>query len=542
MREQLLTIVIILPVAWQPLHAQTVLDRVDPSRIASQLPQAPDYGGAISPARVQTSDLARNSIAEVRVGAIILTGLSRLRNADFSDIVGAYVGRSLSAAELGELIAKISDRARQRGFAFAQATAAPQSMTAGLLRIEVDEGSIDEVRLQGIDSEAVRASLDSLIGKGPLLIKEIAQRLLIAGDVNGVTLKGARYLRENGRGVLVIDVTRKRIALYSEIGNSGSKAVGPVQADLTLVARQLLSDDDAVTATVLVTPADPKELSYGRVQYSKRISSDGTEALMAVAYSSSRPGSIYRASNVRGTSFQADAAVVRPIERSNWSSVWAQARISYEAVSQDLGTLAVRSDRIFSEALGVYGVSRVAGGTLRANASLTHGYLTNGSDVVSAGYESRRSFLAALVSTDWTTPSFAGVSGRVAMTTQIASNALPPSAQLALGGTTFGRAYNEGERLGDEGTMGSIEFRFDLPRALGPLLHPQLYAFVDGGRVTNLSGGGAGSALFSSGAGIRAGIGPTGTADLGLAVPLSGPRYDGVGQSPVINFRMARGF
>ncbi len=529
------------PLFWQPVEAQTVLDRIS----APKLPEPPGIGLESGPeldvqnARAESGK--RFPDATIRVGSIILKGLTRLHNSDFSDIIERYMGRSLNPDELRELTGAITNRFQQKGFVFAQATALPQNMTAGLLRIDVDEGKIDEIRLTGFANSAVQRSLRPLIGNGPPPISEIEHRLLIAGDLTGMTLRQPRYLREDGRGVLIIDVIQKRVAIIAGIDNSGSRPVGPIQADLTVVLSQVLAADDAVTFSVLVTPADPSELAYGRIQYAKRISSDGTQVSVATAYSSSRPGSFFRLSDVRGTSFQVDAIAVKPLVRSKDASLWARAGLSYTAISQEAENVSLRRDDIVSEIIGLYGVAQLAGGTLRSSLTISHLDLTEEVPGGAAGGIFPANSITALLAADWTTPTFKGLSGHFAVATQLSNHALPPGAQFALGGTASVRGYNYGERLADNGSTLSLEARLDLPN-VGMLKHSQLYSFADGGQVVNAGGGFAGGALLSSGGGIRTVVGNATSADLALAVPLSGPRYDSLGQTPVVKFRLAKGF
>jgi hemolysin activation/secretion protein len=113
---------------------------------------------------------------------------------------------------------------------------------------------------------------------------------------------------------------------------------------------------------------------------------------------------------------------------------------------------------------------------------------------------------------------------------------------FALGGNAFLRGYDFAQRVGDQGIAGSAELRYDWADSLGAVRNVQLYAFADGGTVTNLGDGVGGGTLASSGGGLRADITRYLDLDLELAVPLSEPRYDTGDNSPRINLRVVQSF
>ena len=145
---------------------------------------------------------------ELMIGAISLKGLSALTPDQFSDILGDYVGRTVQPAELAALTDRIADRARARGYVFATAHIAPQRLTAGVLVVEVDEGRVDRLDVDGNGSAAVRAALEPLVNGKPVRLADLERRLLIAGDVDGVRIRQVRLLREGDRDVLVVNVSQ----------------------------------------------------------------------------------------------------------------------------------------------------------------------------------------------------------------------------------------------------------------------------------------------------------------------------------------------
>ena len=113
---------------------------------------------------------------------------------------------------------------------------------------------------------------------------------------------------------------------------------------------------------------------------------------------------------------------------------------------------------------------------------------------------------------------------------------------FSLGGTQFLRGYDFAQRVGDEGAAGLAELRYDWPRALGAVRNLQLYAYADGGTVSNLAAGRRNGTLASSGAGLRTDITRDLDLDFEVAVPLTEDRYDTGDNTPRINVRVSQSF
>lgn len=527
--------------------AQSVLDRVDPSRVerAVRPDRAPDPRKPVIDAERSRPDISQDGRA-FTIGAIYLDGLKALRQADFADIFGRYVGRTVGPAELGELADAIAGRARDRGYVFATASIPPQALEAGMLKVEVDEGRIDDVRLSGYDSAAVRRGLLPLVGDQPVRLAELERRLLIAGDVDGVVVRRTRLVREGRRNVLVADVSRDRFAAAVGIANDGSRPIGPVQADLRLRASQLLSSDDTLSFTGLITPFQPNELQYGALRYAQRISPAGTELFVNGSASAAHPGAYLRGLDIDGRSWAAGGGLLQPLFRQRAASLWAELSVGVRRVEQDRQDVRVRRDRLSTARLSLYGSAAALGGRLRSGATLSQGLdifdATRPGDPLASRLDADGAFASAYFWADWTGKVAGKLEARVAAASQVASGPLLVSEEVGLGGGAFLRAYDYSERSGDEGAMASAELRRAFSIDGKAVRRIEIYAFVDGGRVTNKRGGFGSGSLASTGGGFRATLAGGVSADVALAIPLSGPRYDSGDSKPTVLFRLSKSF
>ncbi|HEX8415242.1 MAG TPA: ShlB/FhaC/HecB family hemolysin secretion/activation protein, partial [Sphingomicrobium sp.] len=526
--------------------AQSAVDRVDPVRIERDSipkPAKPDVPQvtleAAAPAGV--ASLGQS----IEIGAVTFSGLHELTPADFAQAITPYLGRSISPAELSALTTSIAEVARAKGLIFASASVAPQRLTAGILTVHVDEGMIDEVRLSGSSNPAVVRTLNPLVGRAGRMA-EVERLLLIAGDIDGITLYRKRYLREGKRGILSVDILEKPQRLRAVLDNDSTSPVGPVQLRLDMDIAGVLAADDSISVTYVTTPLQPDELQYTRVRYSKRIGDDGTEISVGGSVSSTKPGAYLEALQLRGTSWSANISVLKPLQRSRVSSLWFQSRFEIRDSEQTRRGRSFRNDRFAALRVSLLGNRKMLGGTLRVNATLSQGFnlfdATSIGDPLASRRDADATFTSLVSWADFTAPLGHGFSARVAAQSQISSQPLLVSEELGLGGSGFLRGYDYSERSGDEGASGLVELRYDWLRPFGLIRKAQIYGFIDGGRVVQLANGRGGGDLFSGGGGVRADLSRTIDANFEVAVPLSEARYETGNHDPRINLRLLKVF
>ncbi|RZJ96317.1 MAG: ShlB/FhaC/HecB family hemolysin secretion/activation protein [Novosphingobium sp.] len=524
------------------VRADSTLIATDRQR-TSEIELAPQASVAIEAPAAQ-ADAATH--AAIFIGAISLSGLQSLSPADFSDIVAARIGRTLSPAELKELTEAVAARLRAKGFAFASAWIEPQRLTTGILVVKVDEGRIDEVRFTGPAPAAARRALAALINGKPARLAEVERRLLIAGDIDGVRIGGSRYLREGGKGVLLVDARHDRFQARVAFSNQGTRPIGREQARIEADFNGLFASDDSLTLSYSTAPAQPRELQFGYARYAKRISPAGTELALSGAISVTHPGAYLASFDLRNRSWYVAGSVLAPLLRRRRASFWLEGELGLRELSQWRSGLLIRNDKVATARLTVHGNSALAGGRLRVSTTLTQGLgllgATRPGDPLASRRDADGTFSTLSAWSDWTTDLGGKFSLRLAAAGQVASQPLLISEETSLGGTAFLRGYDWGERTGDEGVMGLAELRYLIDRPLGLAKRAQLYAFVDGGSLYNLQRGQGGGALASAGGGIRMDVTRNFGATFELAVPLSGPRYDTGDESPKLNFGLVRSF
>lgn len=528
--------------------AQNALDRIDPTNSSEKERKGTAPSPAATPVGVEVEAATAEAPAgpAIAVGAIVLVGLVVLMPADFADVLAEQVGRTLSPDDLRALATAIARRAQERGYALAAAWIEPQRVDNGVLAVRVDEGRIDEIRFDGPVDPAIRSALQPLVTGKPVRIGEIERRLLLAGDIGGAHIHSSRFFRDKGKGVLLVRAGRERVTASISLNNDGTRPLGPVQARLDVDVNALLFDDDSFILTFSGTPTEPGELGFVRARYEKRIGNGGTQIALTGTASRTRPGAYLRPYHFESSSWSADFSLLRPLWRRRDASLWFEGDLGIRTLQQRRAGGLLRDDRTVTFRATLYGNAVVAGGRFRFSSTLSQGLgvlgATGPRDPLASRFDADGTFTTLSSWVDWTAGLGRGFSLRLAAQSQLASAPLLVTEELGLGGTAFLRGYDWSERTGDEGVTGSAELRYMIDRPFGALQRAQFYAFVDGGKVANLENGFGGGTLASAGGGIRADVTNRLGANIEVAAPLTGPRYDSGDESPKVKMRIIQTF
>jgi hemolysin activation/secretion protein len=526
-----------------PALAQVRLDRADPSVIERDLRRAEDARAQpVGPRPTMETESADGAQVSITAGAIIVES-SVFSNEAFAPAIAPYLGRALHADALKELLSKVADVARAKGYLFATASIAPQAVSAGVLRITLDEGRIDAVRSLGAPNTQVDAILHRLVGKGPVRAGDFERALLLAGDVAGVRVTDARYVRENGFGILLVTLADDRTSFFVQLDNRGTDIVGPVRATALASARGVAGQGDEVSVLVASTPFDPQELVFAQLRYAAPLDDRGDLIWSSAAFGHTRPGASLEQFDVKGDSFSLGTGISHPLIRSRSASLWSTVELRGLWLDQEILGVRIRRDRVVTLAAGLEGAARLAGGVVRGNGALVWGLPLDGvtrmGDPLASRGDGDARFARAEFYGDWTRTVAPDVSIRVASAAQLATRPLLASQEFGLGGRVFGRAYDDSERSGENGIAGSIEARLDIDSGSGLVRRVQLYGFGDAGYVDNARQGLGGGDLCSAGVGLRFGLGPNLNGEAEIATPIGADRISTGDRHPRISLRLS---
>lgn len=466
-------------------------------------------GDAKSVADLQDEVSASASI--IRVGSILVDTKADIDHALFEKAIEGYLGKEVARGDLARLAQEIAAIARSHGMVLADAHIPPQEIELGIIKVVLEAGTIDEVRINGSSNRALRKLLDPLVGKVAMQ-EELERRLTLANNIPQISVKRSEIIQEGNRRILSVDVANKdRFSARLSADNYGSNNVGPVRARLSVEAVALLDDSDYLNVTFRTNPLDPAELLSAGASYGLGLNGNGTRAELSVAWSRSNIDPSFGFDERDSRSYYASFSVNHPLQRSRKANLWLNGQFEYLQIEQDsLGAL-LQSDTVVTLSTGISASLKTGKGWFRAGTQIRQGLGILGAnrpgDPFSSRFDADGTFTAAQLWANWSGKPAGDLTFRVAVSGQVASEPLLSSEEIGLGGAFLGKAFDPFERSGDQGVTGLTEIGYEFLPRTGWFKRLQPYAFVDGGYVDNLRDGFGSGTLISAGGGIRADIG-----------------------------------
>jgi|GWRWMinimDraft_5_1066013.scaffolds.fasta_scaffold00570_6 hemolysin activation/secretion protein len=483
--------------------------------------------------------------SSVRVGSVLVQTTATIDHAMFEKAIEPFLGQELDSDELAKLVQQITEIARSNGMILADAHIPPQKVELGIVKIVLNVGSIDEIRIEGSANKALKSLLDPLVGQTTVR-GELERRLMLANNIPQIIVRKTELIKEEGRQILLVSVEEKPKAKGRLVlDNFGSQRIGPIRARLKVEAVALLDDSDYLDATFRSNPVDPGEMVAASSVYGIGIGNNGTRAEIAVAWSKSNIDPRNGFDRRGGRSRYASLSLSHPVVRSRTANLWLEGQFEYLKIDQkSLGAL-LQSDTVVTMNAGLSASKRLGAGWLRSGAQIRQGFGILGASGEARPYSSRFDadgrFTSAKAWVNWAGKVADDLTLRVAVSGQLASEPLLSAEEIGLGGSYSGRAFEYYEKSGDQGVAAFVEIGHEISQPLNWIDRLQPYVFLDGGYVDNLNGGFGGGTLVSSGGGIRAEIGKL-DLQFETALPLHQSSMGGVQSSPQFNVQVGMEF
>jgi len=460
----------------------------DAGRVLQQqmpAPQAPPPSPGIAVQAPPPAELARPGGAQITVQSISIHGNSLKSSGELQAVLSDAVGKSFDFAGLRALAGRISAHYRAAGYPFARAFLPPQSMDAGVLRIDVMEGRYGKVSAVGDDAALAGAAQAFLAPLQPGAVIEstsLERTVNILSEQPGIRVAPViRPGQETGTGDLDVRVDRgSRVSGEAGADNHGNRYVGRNRMRLNLNVDSPFTFGDQVTVRALLTD---EGMWLGSLGYSLPLGVSGLRGNVSYTHAYYELADIFAASQATGTADVASLGLSYPLLRTQRANVSMSGSLQDKKLNDRNGLAGTSQDKSSStlplalnfdmrDGLGgggmTYGMLAWTPGRLRLDNALLAGDQVSAQ---SAGSFSKINLDLARIQA--VSKSFV-LFGR--LSAQHAGKNLDSSEDFGLGGANGVRAYPSGEGFGDSGWLAQVELRY----AAGAWMP---YAFYDAGRV-----------------------------------------------------------
>lgn len=538
--------------------AQAVAPSVDSGVVSKQFEEkrTPKAGG--EPLIPSGEQPAKKGLDDKKVFAlkdVSLKGVTVYKNEDLERLWKDKVGQQVSLADLSDITRKITNQYRKDGYILSRAVLSSQKVKEGVVSIEVLEGYIDNITVNG-DANDSRGLVNDIVAKikneKPISAKKLERYLLLIDDLPGMTAKAVVKASTTNKAAadLIVNLERKKFEGAVIADNRGSRTYGRYRGVGVATFNNALGIYDRTTFRGLLT-AETDEMRFGEITHEETLNSEGLNLALRGFVVDSNAGGLSEPLDIEGSTQGFEASLQYPILRSrarNWDVSGgfnlqnSKTDVLGTQVSEDhVRSLVIATDYDFSDSwkgvsnihldvehgLDMFGATDEGAGRSRANGK---------QDFTKFGYELGRS---QVISGPWSI--FASTSG------QLTNDALLSSEEFVLGGSDYGRGYDAGEISGDEGWAYKAELRYAGSASLDWLESYQIYTFIDGGIVWNNDltfGDSSKDSLTSAGLGTRFNIVHDWSGNVELSAPINKniSAEGGQGENPRVFFNVIKRF
>ncbi|MEO8301606.1 MAG: ShlB/FhaC/HecB family hemolysin secretion/activation protein [Rhizomicrobium sp.] len=451
-----------------------------------------------------------------RLSALQINGAVTLSASSFSSLYQKLIGQDVSLSDILDVATAIENEYRRAGYILVRAFVPPQRVADGVFTINVVEGFIANVAVEGGTAgtrNRIRAFIEPARSSKPLQLKAIEQALLLTNDLPGVTASGV--LRPSpdtaGASELVVTVPDNPIAGRFAIDNRGSRYSGIWSATADVAVNSVFDDEDQIEGSAAGALDDsPQRRAFGRLSYRRPVGEQGGLLSMIGTVTHGEPGSTLQAFNVLTDSWAVGPRFTFPLKRTRAESILLETGFTAQSARVNILGTPLSHDNWRVVDFGISYLSNdFLGGVWVANANVAQGLPILGASDNGAPDLSRIGgrvdFTKLSGGVRYTRPVAGPFEIMLAAQGQYAFNPLLIGEQFAFGGSQIGRGYDTGAITGDHGLGGTVELRYD-PRLRLPAVQAlQPYVFYEKAGVWNVQSNGLpGQSVSSVGGGIRA--------------------------------------
>ncbi len=256
-----------------------------PGQVREQLRTPPSLPTTGAPSVAPTlPPAAGSSVAPggraVLVSGFDISGNHSVESAVLQQVIAGYVGRPLTLAEIYDAADELTRYYRTSGYTLASAYVPEQKIGAGIIRIEILEGTLGAVKIEGTGRTRpgfLNWQLDRLRSGEVLRNEPLENELLLLNDIPGLHARAVvQPGTEFGKSDLVLKTDEKRFDGGAQYDNYGRESIGESRLLGNAGLNGLLGYGDRLDLNAVYAEGDL--LHYGRAGYSLPITRWGTRA------------------------------------------------------------------------------------------------------------------------------------------------------------------------------------------------------------------------------------------------------------------------
>ncbi|WP_052754360.1 ShlB/FhaC/HecB family hemolysin secretion/activation protein [Calothrix sp. 336/3] len=477
------------------------LEEIPLKTLPSEVLTQPSNQEELLPPAEQQASLGDNDPnLKFQVNQIEVVGSTIFQAADFQPITSNFVGREVTFAELMQVKDAITKLYTDKGYVTTGALITPQTLEAGVVKIQVVEGSLEDIKISGtkrLRDEYIRSRL-RLAAKTPLNVPRLLdnlQMLKLDPQIKNISAELQTGVRPGTNSLQLQVKEADTFRVTTTLDNGRSPSVGSLRRGAELNQANLLGFGDSLS------------IGYSNTNGSNTLNANYTlpinsrNGTISFSYGQGRNTVIekpFSVLDIQSKSRNYELGIRQPFIQKptqefamglSFSRQFSQTELGIDNIggfplspgADSQGRTKISAFRFTQEY-----TQRTSQQVFAARSQFSLGVDWFGANVNDNAPDSR--FFAWRGQAQWLRKLASDTLFIVKNDVQIAADSLVPLEQLGLGGSSTVRGYRQDALLTDSGILLSAEFRLPVARIpkLGGVL--QVTPFLDIGKGWNHNG------------------------------------------------------
>jgi hemolysin activation/secretion protein len=543
----------------QRAEAQEPRPALDPSRLFNELDtllkqrERRDNSTVpiAAPSVAESTPLEKRGKPLFRLQKIVVEGATAISPEAIEGVYAPYLGKDVTAADLGNIALAVSELYRSQGFHLSRAIFPPQDIAGGTIKLRLIEGRFFDLRVVGAHSSHANLLLQAVTREEIARLDTLERSLLLINDTPGHRVADTRIEEigtASGKFRLVVRLETWPAAIAFGLDNFGVPSAGRLLTYFSGALNPSFKAGDTLRLSGSTVPDSPRELSFAQIWYDMPLDSDGTRLGLSGSYGEVRPSDERSFLGVVDRSEIFELQISKAALRTRKSSLWFFAGFGIQNFSEDQADGPIYKDRLRTITLRTsYQVQDAYNGWHQLGFGWRQGLNVFGASEDNGTLLSRSDASPVFSRFDFAYTRIQKLndvwSYRLITAGQWSASPLLASQEFNLGGRAFGLGFDSGLIAGDQGVGANFELRYNHLLSSPHLSGYQVFAFVDGGSVRDIRAGGnwIGS-IASAGGGVRVYFKQDAEAEFGIAFPIAKSEYLGVDYGPRLFFSLSKSF
>lgn len=428
-------------------------------------------------------------------------------------ILKDYENMDLTLAELNAAAEKITKYYRSKGYIISYAYIPPQVVKDGLVTVNILEGEIGDIRVEGLSdykASFIIKYLSQLKKNVVLRYSELERKLLLLNGNMDLNVK-ASLVPGNKPGssdIVIYASDKKPYRLSFGADNYGVEETSLYRLNAAALVGNLLKNGDrlGIHLSMGLDNFNPEDLFYGRFEYIIPFGGDGFKMGISYAHGNYRAVKKFRKLNMRGDSNEYSIFAEYPLLLKPYFTLNILGKFTKKDVLDKILGMRNSADGIYTLSADFFGEFYPwRGGAFFYSLAIDQGInpLFKGSDFSGGSSNPRASgtFERFYISLDYYQHIMWFLRFRANFSAQASSGSMFSSEKFYIGGMYSVRGFQSGVDSGDQGYRISLEAEADLytPIVKAVIFYDRGYAVNRNERISGYKS----ASLGSIGAGLH---------------------------------------